>query len=340
MAAREAMCRRPSRAILWALLFRPVSLRAMCAPAMCAPAVWVSAVWVPVSSMACGADVVVPLGQDEPLPTFTDAGRRVRFLNEQEEDEATPTFTEDLLHIYFSSSRPGGPGGEDVWFATRLTRFDAFDPPRLVPTVNSEQDETSPAISADGLTLYVGSDRPYGASQRNMNIWRATRESTKSPWGPLVYVEGLNSDADDIPRPLAFDGLAMPLASRRDGQEYQTYLGTRPGLAAEFDAVEPLSELWAPGTSTLDAFMTNDGMMVFFNREPAAGQGELYMAWRTSLQASFGEAVTLPFVNTSADERDPWVSADGERLFFASNRRDGEALDIYGTKIELPRFEP
>jgi hypothetical protein len=86
--------------------------------------------------------------------------------------------------------------------------------------------------------------------------------------------------------------------------------------------------------------MTNNGMMVFFKREAAEAQGELYMAWRTSLGESFGEAVPLPLVNTSADERDPWVSADGQRLFFASNRRDGEALDIYGTKIELPPFEP
>jgi hypothetical protein len=296
--------------------------------------------WGSVSLLGCGADAIVTLGQNEPLPTFTDAGRRVRFVNDENEDEADPTFTEDLLQIYFTSSRPGGPGGDDVWYATRLAREDAFEPPRLVPGINSEQDETSPAISADGLTLYVGSDRPYGPSERNMNIWRATRESTESSWGLPVYVEGLNSVRDDIPRPLALDGLAMPLASRRDGPDYQTYLATRPDVAAELAAVEPLSELWTPGTSTLDAFMTNDGMMVFFNREPAEGQGELYMAWRTSLDESFGEAVPLPLVNTSADERDPWVSADGQRLFFASDRRDGEALDIYGTKIQLPRFEP
>lgn len=316
---RGAVPRRPSRASCSALLSWAVGSAA---------------------SWGCGADAVIALGQDAPLPTFADAGRRVRFINDEAEDEANPTFTEDLLQIYFSSSRAGGPGGEDVWYATRLTRADAFDPPRPVPAINSAQDETSPAISADGLTLYVGSDRPHGGSERNMNIWRATRSSAQSAWGPLVYVEGLNSEWDDLPRPLALNGLAMPLASRRDGNSYQTYLGTRPSVGAPFDAVEPLSELWASGTSTLDAFMTNDGMMVFFNREPAEGQGELYMAWRTSLQDDFGEAVALAYVNTSDDERDPWISADGQRLFFASNRRDGEGLDIYGTKLELPRFEP
>lgn len=288
----------------------------------------------------CGADAIIALGQDEPLPTFADAGRRVRFINDEQEDEANPTFTEDLLEIYFSSSRAGGPGGEDVWYATRLTRAEAFGPPRLIPSINSELDETSPAISADGLTLYVASDRPDGTSERNMNIWRTTRASTQSAWGPLIYVDGLNSEWDDVPRPLGLGGLAMPLASRRGGDAYQTYLGRRRDVGAEFDTVEPLDELWSSGSSTVDAFMTNDGMMVFFTREPAEGQGELYMAWRTSLQEDFGEAVALPFVNTSSDERDPWVSADGQRLFFASNRRDGKGLDIYGTKIELPRFEP
>lgn len=288
----------------------------------------------------CGADAIITLGQAEPLPSISDAGRRVRFVNDVAADDATPTFTADLLELYFSSSRSGGLGGDDVWYATRASRTDAFEPPRPVPTVNTQRNESSPAISADGLTLFVGSDRASAVADGDMNIWRATRPSRQSAWGPLVYVDELNSAADDIPRPLSLGGLAMPLASRRDGELYQTYLATRPALTAAFDAVRPLAELWAAGTPMADAFMTDDGMIVFFKRDDGAGQGDLHMAWRTSLDAPFGEPVPLPLVNTSSEEREPWVSADGQRLFFASNRRDDQALDIYGTRMELPLFGP
>lgn len=289
---------------------------------------------------SCGADAIITLGQESPLPAFTDAGRRVRFINEEREDEANPTFTADLLEIYFTSGRAGGSGGGDVWYATRLSRVDPFDPPRPLALVNSEQVESSAAISADGLTLYVGSDRPHGASGGDMNIWRATRSSRESAWGPMQYVEELNTEWDDQPRPLALGGLAMVLVSRREGEDYQTYLATRPGAGAKFDTIQPLRELWVGGTSVNDAFMMEDGMVVLFSRQAEGGHADLYMAWRDSLRDGFGEAAPLAPVNTSADERDPWVSADGERLFFASDRRDGMAFDIYGTKIVLPRFEP
>ena len=82
-----------------------------------------------------------------------------------------PTLTADLLEIYFTSdrSRPG----------RRLVR-----PPRRAPSqpfgraepidvLNTSTFETSAAISADGLTLWFGSDRPGGVG--TTDIWVSSR---------------------------------------------------------------------------------------------------------------------------------------------------------------------
>jgi WD40 repeat protein len=279
---------------------------------------------------------VVTLGQ-APVPLFADAGRRVAAINSGDADE-DPTLTADLLQIYFSSRRPGGRGDADIWHAARASRADAFDAPALVEAVNSEDDELSPVISPDGLTLWVASNRASGAG--NVDVWRSTRSSrTLEDWSPLENETALNSPEDDLPRPLAQAGLVMPIASRRDGPLYQTYLASRPAAHAPFVAVRPLTLLSQEDAQMEDAFLTEDGLLLFFNRQAQAGQGDLFMTWRASLDQEFRDLVPLVTVNTAADERDPWLSADGLRLFFSSDRRPSTRLDIYATSVELPRFE-
>ena len=280
---------------------------------------------------------MITLGQGAPVPAFRDSGRRIANVNDPETEESNPTLTDDLLEMYFTSDRDGGLGGDDVWYATRRTRAEPFGLPQPLGAANSEEDETSPAISLDGRTLWVASERDLGLG--GFDIWRLTRASREQAWGSIENVVALNSDSDDIPRPLGQGELVMPLASRRTDDEYQTFLASRSGTNAEFDTLQPLAYLWEPGISMVDGFLTNDGLLLFYNREPEAGEGDLYMAWRTSLDEPFGRAVPLPLVNTDQDERDPWLSSDGKRFFFSSDRRDGRELDIYATIMELPPFE-
>ncbi len=286
---------------------------------------------------ACGADATLTLGQGEAVPIFGNGGLRPKFVNSTDDDE-NPTLTEDLLDIFFTSDRDDELGGADVYCATRSTRADPFGVPDLVEEVSSEDDETSAAISPDGLTLWVGSNRAGGVG--DTDIWQTTRPSKDAPWGTPVPVTALNSEDDDIPRPVGQGGLVMPMASRRGpGDQYQTYFATRPSPGASFGAPEPLSYLWVEGSSMVDAFLTDDGLMLFFNLDPGDGEGELYMTSRPSTDDLFGEPVPLVAVNSSDDDRDPWLSVDGKRFFFASDRRDGFRHDIYFTTLELPRFE-
>lgn len=86
------------------------------------------------------------------------------------EDDSGASLTGDSLRIYFTSERPGGAGGRDLWFADRADAGAAFSSPQNLVEINGAADEADPAISADGRELFFVTSRA-GSSQ----LWHALR---------------------------------------------------------------------------------------------------------------------------------------------------------------------
>jgi len=288
-------------------------------------------------ALACGGDAVVTLGAGAPVPAFGDPGQRVRNINELTSNDLCATLTDDLLEIYFVSDRDGGLGAADIWRARRPTRTDAFGPPEPVLELSSPGAEASPAVSADGLTLWLASDREQGAGQ--LDIWRATRDGSEQPWSVPQNVSALNGPFNDLPSPPGDGGAVLPFVSDRDGGVYQTYLAHARSGGFDDARIEPLSYLWSPESSMEDPFLSADGQLLFFRRAPPGGVGDLYVAWRRPDGPQFIDPAPLSTVNSAADERDPFLSSDQIRFFFSSAQRDGQRFDIYATSIALPVFE-
>lgn len=239
-----------------------------------------------------------------------------------------PTLTADLLQIYFTADRPdpSGDTGGNVWVASRADPELPFDPPVAVSEVNTEAFETSAAVSADGLTLWVGSDRPGGLG--DLDVWRSTRTNPRGAWSSPVNVAELNSQARDLPRPVGEHGRAMPLSSERDAAgRYQTFLALRESVTAPFAAPRAIPELSFADRSTVDAFLTDDGLTLLYSSGPPLEPADLYLAARSSLNEPFFAWAPLDDLNTPAEERDPWLSPDGSKLFFVSDRAG--TMNIY-----------
>ena len=87
------------------------------------------------------------------------AQRPMRALNSKFHETA-PALSGDGKLLYFTSDRPGGRGGYDIWVA----KWDGAEyawPLPLTERVNTPFDETDPAPSPDGIVLYFASNRPH-----------------------------------------------------------------------------------------------------------------------------------------------------------------------------------
>jgi len=302
---------------------------------------------VVIAAAACAACTgrTVSLGDKEPRPYHFETPKIVGELASTARTD-NPTLTADLMEIYFTSDRVSNNG--DVWFARRYDTNLPFGNPLPVNEVNTATFETSAAISADGLTLWFGSDRPGGVG--STDIWMSTRPNRLSAWSTPVNVIALNTAAEDIPRPPGQHGLVMPLSSTQaTSVKYETFLATRSGAGAPFGAPVLISKLVYPDRSTVDAFLSDNGLTLFFSGSPPAypadaaprvndagmilePSADLYVAWRRSVDEEFEVAQPLDDLNTPSDERDPWLTPDGTTLYFTSDR-DG-TLSIYTAAVK------
>ncbi len=136
--------------------------------------------------------------------------------------DAFPCLLADGLLLYFCSRRPGGPGGFDIWVASRTTPNDAWgEPVNLGPPVNSSYDEAWCCIDRDGLELYFStysSVLPRPGGHGDADLWVTRRAARSDPWGePVNLGLPVNSSSRDCAPSISSDGLSLFFASDRPG---------------------------------------------------------------------------------------------------------------------------
>jgi hypothetical protein len=103
-------------------------------------------------------------------------------------------FSADGKEAYWTSTRPGGFGSDDIW-SSKLVDGTWTDPVNLGPNINAPGSEHSPIPTPDGQSLYVTSNKPGGFGGEDIYI--STR-SSDGQWGSLVNLGGeVNGPGDD-----------------------------------------------------------------------------------------------------------------------------------------------
>lgn len=72
--------------------------------------------------------------------------------------DTAPALTADGLRIYFTSTRDGGAGTEDIWTARRTSRDAAWTDVHPVHELNTEFNEVMGTVSRDGCRVYFTSN--------------------------------------------------------------------------------------------------------------------------------------------------------------------------------------
>ena len=121
--------------------------------------------------------------------------------NSDEYDELDPSVTLDGKHLLFSSDRPDGMGGYDIWVSP-LTADGWGVPMNLGPKINSEFNERSPAMNVDKDKLFLSSDRPTfdaGQTERRQFWERLEQGEATSDYEVFVCDDvDLSKDANPL----------------------------------------------------------------------------------------------------------------------------------------------
>ncbi len=104
---------------------------------------------------------------------------------------ANPALSADGKTLYFSSNKPGGFGGIDIWQVS--VNGDSFgEPVNLGEAVNTPSDESFPFIAQDNKTLYFSSKGHQGFGAYDVFAYDMASKTIKNLGKPI------NSERDDF----------------------------------------------------------------------------------------------------------------------------------------------
>ena len=127
--------------------------------------------------------------------------------------ESSPSLSPDKRDLYFSSSRPGGYGGSDIWVTHRANNGQWSQPENLGPTINTKGDEGCSFIYSDNQTLFFNSDGHPGYGQSDLFFSKKQPDGTWSEPENLGYpINTIDNEGSLI---VAADGKTAYYASDR-----------------------------------------------------------------------------------------------------------------------------
>jgi len=154
-------------------------------------------------------------------------------------DEGGGSVCDIFDFLYFTSNRPGGAGGHDLYMASGASLTIVGSPTGL----NSPWDDAEPSITSDGLEMFFTSNRP--GSLGGKSIWRSTRASVNDVWGSPVPLTSIDSANHEQSPSLTDDGLWLFFSSSRSGN-FDIYAATRSNRQSPFGAPVRVAELSGP----------------------------------------------------------------------------------------------
>ncbi|MHC4072456.1 MAG: LamG-like jellyroll fold domain-containing protein [Planctomycetota bacterium] len=208
----------------------------------------------------------------------------------------------DGLELYFSSTRPGGLGLEDIWVTRRKSKDDTWDPPvNLGPPVNSSERDYGAFMSSDDLEIYFNSMR-VGFH----DIYVMRRATMSNDWdAPVNLGPVVNGPSHDIAPNLSADGRylffsdhpryglpAIPIRSGGFGGA-DIWVTSRPATSDDWGVPVNLGPTINTATDDCVPNLSPDGSTLYFASNRPGGYG--------GLDGDIWQAPILPVVDFNGD---------------------------------------
>jgi len=264
------------------------------------------------------------------LPKISSPGR-----------EWNPFVSADGLTIYFGSDRPpGSPTHRLIYTATRASLQDDFDNvQQLTWTVEGATSESAFALSADGLSAFIASDR--SGTIGKSDLWRASRTAPGVAFGAFANLTALNTTGDEFDPFPSSSGKQLFFVS----YDLPGVIGGSDIFVADWNSstktyynVSPVTAL----NSTMsegNLNLSSDGLVAVFASTRSGGPGSvnLWYSVRASIGKAFPAPQLLPVVNGAQSTAEPYLTPDGCTLYFTSDKAGGLGqTDFYRTRFKRP----
>lgn len=216
----------------------------------------------------------------------------------------------------------GGPAAHPMVFAPGV--------------ISTGDDDAHITFDPDGRHVYFLKDAP------DFSFWAiAVVEWDGSAWGAprIAPFSGRWGDGDLSFAPdgkTAYFVSTRPVAAAQPARDDTEIWRLRRKSGGPWGEPEHVAELSSPGSEWFPN-MTADGWLYFGSERPEGNKGRPGTSdlWRAKLDGDrFGPPENLgAVVNSIGQDIEPWVSADGSMMIFASNARQGGRgiYDLYVT---------
>ena len=151
--------------------------------------------------------------------------------------ESSPAISPDKRALYFSSTRPGGYGGADLYVSYLKPNGRWTEATNMGPSVNTAGDELAPFIHADNQTLYFTSDGLPGYGGSDLFV---LKKLSNGKWGtPENMGYPINTIENEGSLAVAADGYTAYYASDREDSRggLDIYSFTLPAHARPYKTI-------------------------------------------------------------------------------------------------------
>jgi hypothetical protein len=135
-------------------------------------------------------------------------------------EDSRPVVSRDNLTIFFKSQQPGigGDTDGDIWLSQRASTSVNFPSPTNLSALNSWGCDFPVALSADGCSLYLASNREHGGSSTQVfELYQARRQATPDSVIVTMNVTGNGSGSVLTPYSCAIGNVGTCSASQPFG---------------------------------------------------------------------------------------------------------------------------
>ena len=270
-------------------------------------------------------------------------------LNSRESDFAPAYANEDYTNIYFTSTRPG-IHGEKINPVTGQIFSDIFEtefnkkgewskPVPLNDTINSPNDDGTPALSNNYRDLYFTRCKIVRGIKLGCQIYRSSRQAGED-WYEYEQIQ-IAGDSITVGHPsISKDGLSLYFVSNMAGGfgENDIYVMTRKSKSAKFSKPVNLGFEVNTAGDEMYPFIRENGILYFCsNGHPGMGGLDIFKATKNEEDEWVVENMRYP-INSSEDDFDIVYKGNNEEGLFSSSRKGGRGKDdIYS--FVLPPME-